>query len=88
MHADMTAEEYVSHIERDVIPTLPDPSGQSSGLVEWAMEGHQAAKDAYVESSASLDQPYFDAQIVVVDRHLAQSGVRLAAILEQIVAHQ
>jgi hypothetical protein len=58
---------------------------RSGTTVDWAMESHAAAKTAYVDDQAVLAQPYFDAQIGVVDRRLALAAARLAMVLEDLL---
>jgi hypothetical protein len=49
----------------------------------WAMESHDLANAALLGSHANADEAYYRAQIPVVDRRLAEAGVRLAAALNE-----
>jgi hypothetical protein len=52
---------------------------------EWAMESHDLAKAALLPPHADADEAYYRAHITVVDRRLAQAGVRLAAALNEVL---
>jgi hypothetical protein len=67
--------------------------GWPKGTVEtWADESLAAAREAYrepvsgapIEPGAKLDQAYFDAELPVVKRRLAQAAVRLSSMLNEI----
>jgi hypothetical protein len=52
---------------------------------EWAMESHDLGKAALLPPHADADEAYYRAHIPVVDRRLAQGGVRLAAALNEVL---
>jgi hypothetical protein len=54
--------------------------------VEWAMQSHALAKAALLPAHGRIDEAYYRAQIDVVDQRVAQGGVRLAALLNEILA--
>ena len=51
--------------------------------VEWAMESHDLGKAALLPPHANADEAYSRANIPVVDRRLAEGGVRLAAAINE-----
>jgi hypothetical protein len=52
---------------------------------EWAMQSHDAAKAALLPSHASVDEAYYRAHIGDVDQRLALAGLRLGALLNEIL---
>jgi hypothetical protein len=84
LKSGLTAEEYVSHLQKDILPTLADIDLKQADPTVWAMSSHDAAKGAYVNTGEVLGQPYYDTQIITVDRQLALAGVHLAATLESL----
>jgi hypothetical protein len=52
---------------------------------DWAMESHALGKAALLAPHADADEAYYRAQIPVVDRRLAQAGVRLAAAINEML---
>jgi hypothetical protein len=55
------------------------------GPVEWAMQSHDLANAALLPSGGNADEAYYRAQIGVVDMRLALAGVRLAAVLNEVL---
>ena len=55
-----------------------EPTGTPA---EWAMQSHDLGKAALLPPHGIADEGYYRAQIPVVDRRLAEAGVRLAAVL-------
>ena len=49
------------------------------------MESHDLGKAALLPPHGNADEAYYRAQIPVVDRRLAQGGVRLAAALNEVL---
>ena len=52
---------------------------------EWAMQSHDLGKAALLPPHGNADEAYYRAQIPVVERRLAQAGLRLAAALNEIL---
>jgi hypothetical protein len=52
---------------------------------EWAMQSHDLARAALLPEHGRVDEAYYRAHIAVVDRRLALAGVRLAAILNEVL---
>jgi hypothetical protein len=84
LHTGLTAEDYAVALKQE-LAGMDESVWRSGTIVEWAMESHAAAKLAYVDDNAVLGQPYFDANIGVVDRRLALAAARLAMILEELM---
>ena len=89
-HAGGTQAAYVTRLETWI--GTQNVSGIESGtFVDWANESHAAAvAHAYKTPNGSADfpatggtieQPYYDANIGIVDQQLAKAGVRLAKVL-------
>ncbi len=89
--AGMPEQEYVALIEARITPE--QASAWSKGETrDWAGESHEAAKSAYrdpasgaeLKKGAKLGQAYQDANIATAELRVAQAGVRLAAILNEV----
>jgi hypothetical protein len=83
-HSGRTAEDYASVLKQQ-LAGIDEAVWRTGTIVDWAVESHDAAKPAYVNDNTTLGQPYFDAQIGVVDRRLALAAARLAWILEELL---
>jgi hypothetical protein len=70
---------------RDLIATSGWAQRPSGTPAEWAMQSHDLAKAALLPEHGRVDEAYYRAQIAIVDRRLAQAGVRLAAILNEVL---
>jgi hypothetical protein len=83
-HSGRTAEDYAKLL-KEQLAGMNETVWRSGTTADWAGESHDAAKKAYVDDHAVLAQPYFDAQIGVVDRRLALAAARLAMVLEDLL---
>jgi len=54
---------------------------------DWANESFALAKAAWVNDGESVDEQYYEQQIKVVDERLALAGLRLAAVLNEVLGH-
>lgn len=82
-HTGRTEQQYVSYLEQEIQSNRI----RASGLPEdWANESLVAAKAAWVTPGAEIGDRYYETQIPVVDRRLAQAGIRLADLLNEIFA--
>jgi len=74
--------------------------GSDSRLNAWMMRLHWElcapapplartflAKGAWVSDGGSVDEQYYRQQIKVVDERLALAGLRLAAVLNEVLGH-
>jgi nuclease S1 len=57
----------------------------AGGPAEWAMQSHDLGNAALLPDGGHADEAYYRAQIPVVDQRLALAGVRLAAVLNQML---
>jgi hypothetical protein len=55
------------------------------GPVDWAMQSHRLAKAALVPDQGTIDEAYYRAHIPEINQRMAQAGVRLAAVLNEIL---
>jgi nuclease S1 len=55
------------------------------GPAEWAMQSHDLGKAALLPQGGQVDEAYYRAQIPVVDQRMALAGVRLAAVLNELL---
>jgi hypothetical protein len=80
--------QYVDEIERDWIAGKDLARLQRGSPVDWALEAHKLAVDVvYVlPEDLKLGEEYYRRALPVVDRQLALAGVRLAALLNEVLA--
>jgi nuclease S1 len=55
------------------------------GPAEWAMQSHDLGNAALLPQGGQVDDAYYRAQIPVVDQRMALAGVRLAAVLNEML---
>ena len=55
------------------------------GPAEWAMQSHDLGKAALLPPHGRVDEAYYRAQIPIVDERLSLAGLRLAAVLNEIL---
>ena len=90
-HNKRSQSDYINALEARITPELA--AEWTKGTVEdWANESLVIAKKAYLEpgttkelrSGAKLGQAYYEANLPLAEQRLAQSGVRLASLLNAI----
>ena len=52
---------------------------------EWAMQSHDLGKAALLPPHGGVDEKYYRAQMPIVEQRLALAGVRLAALLNEVL---
>jgi hypothetical protein len=79
--------QYVDELERNWIAGKDLARLQRGSPVDWALEAHKLAVEVvYVlPEDLKLGEDYYRRALPVVDRQLALAGVRLAALLNQIL---
>ena len=55
------------------------------GPAEWAMQSHDLGNAALLPQGGTVDEAYYRAHIAVVDQRMALAGVRLAAVLNELL---
>ena len=83
-HAGMDEEAYVAHLDQLISQEHLRASGNPA---DWANESFALAKAAWVNDGGSVDEQYYRQQIKVVDERLALAGLRLAALLNEVLGH-
>jgi hypothetical protein len=83
-HRNLNDERYLAAL-RDLIARRHWENQSPGTPAEWAMQSHALAKAALLPSHGIVDDAYYRAHIDVVDQRLALAGVRLAAILNEIL---
>jgi hypothetical protein len=73
---------------RDVIATNGRAGTPTGSPADWAMQSHALAKAALLPAHGRIDEAYYRAHIGVVDQRLAQGGIRLAGMLNEILTMQ
>jgi hypothetical protein len=80
----MDERAYVAHLEQLISQEHLRASGNPA---DWANESLALAKAAWVNDGGSVDEQYYRQQIKVVDERLALAGLRLAALLNEVLGH-
>jgi hypothetical protein len=81
-----TEEAHWNHLQQ-LMETLDLEAMTQGTVVDWAMEGHALAREAYdFPPTRRLRQDYIQKNIAVVDLALIKAGVRLAAVLNSAFA--
>ena len=83
-HTGMDEEAYVAHLEQLISWEHLHANGNPA---DWANESFALAKAAWVNDGGSVDEQYYHRQIKVVDERLALGGLRLAALLNEVLGH-
>ena len=60
-------------------------SRPAGGPAEWAMQSHDLGNAALLPEYGVVDEAYYRAQIPVVDQRLSLGGLRLAALLNEVL---
>jgi hypothetical protein len=85
-HRNLDDEHYVAAL-RDLVARRQWENQPPGTPAEWAMQSHALAKAALLPEHGAADEAYYRAHIDVVDQRLALAGVRLAAILNEILTN-
>ncbi len=83
-HTGMEERDYVEHLDELISREHLRGSGNPAN---WANESFALAKAAWVQDSASVDEDYYRQEIKFVDERLALVGLRLAALLNEVLGH-
>jgi hypothetical protein len=79
-HTGYSEEEYAQRLEKLI--DKDHLAQQSRGTPEdWANESHLEARQIMEHPPAAIEEPYYQANINLVDKKLALAGLRLAALL-------
>ena len=84
LHRNLDDEHYLAAL-RDLIARRQWEHQQPGTPAEWAMQSHALARAALLPAHGAADEAYYRAHIDIVDQRLALAGVRLAAILNEIL---
>lgn len=81
-----TEEEHLASLQ-ERIASLDLDSLAAGTVVDWAMEGHAIARDAYlIPRNRQLGQDYLAKHVGEMDLALIKAGVRLAGLLNEALA--
>ncbi|MFD1985418.1 S1/P1 nuclease [Mesorhizobium newzealandense] len=75
---------YVDRLEGDWLLKHPEAS-VTLDPTAWTLEAHALAKDAAagIVTGATLETPYYEKSLPIVDEQLGRAGLRLAAVLNR-----
>jgi hypothetical protein len=83
-HRHLDDAHYVGAL-RDLISRNGWGSKPAGTPAEWAMQSHDLGKAALLPAYGKADEAYYRAHVDVVDQRLAQAGLRLAALLNELL---
>ncbi len=83
-HTGLGEEAYVEHLDRLISEEHLRASGNPA---DWANESFALAKAAWVDDGGSVDEDYYRREIKFLDERLALAGLRLAALLNEVLGH-
>lgn len=83
-HTGMDEEVYVAHLDRLISEEHLRAGGNPA---DWANESFALVKAAWVNDGGSVEERYYRQQIKIVDERLALAGLRLAALLNEVLGH-
>jgi len=85
-HRTLDEPQYLAALEQQIRDQHWETEARTPGtVVQWTEESFRLAKAALVSPGTNIDEAYYRAQISVVDRRLAFAGLRLAAVLNEIL---
>ena len=84
-HRDLPDKSYVPVLEKLIAQKrwFSQPVGTPK---DWAEQSWALGKAALVKNDTNIDEAYYQRHIAVIDERLALGGVRLAAVLNRVVA--
>ncbi len=83
-HTGLSEEAYVARLEQLI--TARTLQSQATGTPEeWANESYRWAQKVWLNEGGSVDEAYYQANIGIVDERLALAGLRLAALLNEVL---
>jgi len=83
-HRNLDDAHYLSALQT-LIGQNRWPVGAAGVPAEWAMQSHDLGNAALLPPHGFVDEAYYRAQIPVVDQRLALGGLRLAALLNEVL---
>ena len=63
-------------------------TGANAAPADWANQSFQLAKKVWVNDGGAVDESYYKNDIAIVDQRLALAGVRLAALINQVLGNR
>jgi hypothetical protein len=84
-HRQLDDQQYLQLLSRKITQNHWDATAEGAPA-DWALESHDLAKAAMLPEQGAVDEAYYKVQIEVVERRLAVGGIRLAAVLNRILA--
>ena len=82
---DLDDREYVA-VLRKLIVDKRWGSASPGTPAQWAEQSFRLAREALVEPNTDINDGYYRRHITIVDERLALAGVRLAAVLNRVLA--
>jgi hypothetical protein len=85
-HTGRSEQEYVAYLERMIAgKNLQARAGGKPA--DWANESFRLAKQAWLRDGGAVDEAYYQVHIGALDERLALAGLRLAAMLNDVLGN-
>ena len=86
-HTGLSERQYVSRLDH-LIASRRLATAANAAPADWANQSFQLAKKVWVNDGGAVDESYFKNDIAIVDQRLALAGLRLAALINQVLGNQ
>lgn len=83
-HRQLSDAQYLTELSRQIVSQQLEKRATGTPA-DWTMESLQLAKAALLPAEGIVDEMYYRPQMSVVDQRLALGGLRLAALLNQLL---
>lgn len=83
-HRQLSDAQYLNELSRQIVAQQWENRGTGTPA-DWTMESLKFAVAALLPAQGIVDEMYYRTQISVVDERLALGGLRLAALLNQVL---
>src|SRR5205807_5617332 len=83
-HTGLSEQDYVARVEQLIAACSLQTKGTGTPE-DWANESYRWAQKVWLNEGGAVDEAYYQANIRIVDERLALAGLRLAAILNEVL---
>ena len=83
-HTGLSEQDYVARVEQLIAARSLQTKGTGTPE-DWANESYRWAQKVWLNEGGAVDEAYYQANIGIVDERLALAGLRLAAILNEVL---
>jgi hypothetical protein len=83
-HTGLSEQDYVARVEQLIVARSLQTKATGTPE-EWANESYRWAQKVWLNEGGAVDEAYYQANIGIVDERLALAGLRLAAVLNDVL---